>query len=72
MASLTEKIETLERAEIEAALRRSGWVKAKAARMLGITERMIGYKIRKYGLEKEVMAARGESLARRETSSEAQ
>ncbi|MGD8351991.1 MAG: helix-turn-helix domain-containing protein, partial [Nitrospirota bacterium] len=39
MASLTEKIEILEKAEIEAALRKSGWVKARAARMLGITER---------------------------------
>jgi transcriptional regulator with GAF, ATPase, and Fis domain len=27
---------------------------AKAARQLGITERMIGYKIKKYGIKKEV------------------
>jgi hypothetical protein len=27
---------------------------ARAARKLGITERMIGYKIKKYGIKKEV------------------
>jgi DNA-binding NtrC family response regulator len=26
---------------------------ARAARLLGITERMIGYKIKKYGIQKE-------------------
>jgi transcriptional regulator with GAF, ATPase, and Fis domain len=36
-------------------LRDCNWVMAKAARKLGITERMIGYKIRKHGLRiKEV------------------
>jgi transcriptional regulator with GAF, ATPase, and Fis domain len=52
--SLREAIGRFERAEILDALERTGWVKARAARRLGITERMIGYKIRKYGITKEV------------------
>ncbi len=44
----------LERAAIIEALEETGWVKARAARALGITERMIGYKIKKYGISKEV------------------
>lgn len=53
MESLRDKIETLEREEINKALAECNWVMARAARMLGITERMIGYKIKKYGLRKE-------------------
>ncbi len=41
--------------EIINALKESNWVMARAAKKLGITERMIGYKVRKYGLRiKEV------------------
>ncbi len=40
----------IERREIEAALIRHGWVKARAARALGLTERQIGYRIQKYRL----------------------
>lgn len=55
MATLKDKIEELEREEILKALRDCGWVMARAARTLGITERMIGYKIQKYGIRtKEV------------------
>ena len=55
METLKDKIKELEREEILKALRESGWVMAKAARKLGITERMIGYKISKYGIRsKEV------------------
>lgn len=55
MDSLKEKIKDLEKEAILEALRTSGWVMAQAARKLGITERMIGYKIRKYGMRiKEV------------------
>jgi len=36
-------------------LKDCNWVMARAAKVLGITERMIGYKIKKYGLRiKEV------------------
>lgn len=51
MDSLKEKIEMLEKEEIVLALFECNWVKARAARRLGITERMIGYKIKKYGIE---------------------
>ena len=55
MDTLRNRIKEMEREEIINALRECGWVMAKAARMLGITERMIGYKIKKYGLRiKEV------------------
>ncbi len=40
----------LERREVEAALLRHGWVQARAARELGLTQRQIGYKIKKYHL----------------------
>jgi len=53
MNSLKEKIQDIEREEILHALRECKWVRAKAARMLGITERMIGYKIKKHGIRKE-------------------
>ncbi len=53
--SLKDRIIEVEREEIINALRKCNWVMAKAARILGISERMIGYKIRKYGLRiKEV------------------
>ena len=51
MKSLTEKIEGLEKQMIIEALQESNWVKAEAARRISITERMIGYKIKKYGIE---------------------
>jgi transcriptional regulator with GAF, ATPase, and Fis domain len=55
MGTLKDKIEELEKEEIIKALRDCGWVMARAARSLGITERMIGYKIQKYGIRtKEV------------------
>ncbi len=55
METLKDKIRELERDEIIKALKDSGWVMARAARKLGITERMIGYKVTKYGIRtKEV------------------
>jgi Nif-specific regulatory protein len=47
---LTESLEELERKRIEQALRKAGNVQAKAARLLGITQRQIGYKIKKLGI----------------------
>ncbi|MDD5759198.1 MAG: nif-specific transcriptional activator NifA [Desulfobulbaceae bacterium] len=43
-------LDAIERGEIEAALKRHGWVQARAARELGLTARQMGYKLRKYGL----------------------
>jgi len=55
MESLKNRIKEIEREEIINALKECNWIMAKAARQLGITERMIGYKIKKYGLRiKEV------------------
>jgi Nif-specific regulatory protein len=53
MDSLKEKIREMEKEEIMNALGECNWVMARAARKLGITERMIGYKIKKYGIRKE-------------------
>lgn len=52
MDSLRERIKKIEKEEILRALTETSWVMARAARMLGITERMIGYKIKKYGIKK--------------------
>ena len=52
--SLRDKVADIEKDAIINALKECNWVMAKAARELGITERMIGYKIKKYGITKEV------------------
>ncbi len=49
-ATLKDKISEMEKESIVDALEKCSWVKARAARQLGITERMIGYKIKKYGI----------------------
>ena len=55
MESLKSRIKEMEKEEIVNALRDCNWIMARAAKKLGITERMIGYKIKKYGLRvKEV------------------
>jgi Nif-specific regulatory protein len=54
MESLTEKLKEIEKGEILNALRECNWVMSRAAKRLGITERMIGYKIRKYRIKREV------------------
>ncbi len=52
---LKDKIESLEKVAILEALEHCYGVQARAARKLGITERMIGYKIKKYAIKiKEV------------------
>ncbi|WP_420969681.1 nif-specific transcriptional activator NifA [Bradyrhizobium sp. B120] len=40
-----------DRERVIAAMEKSGWVQAKAARVLGLTPRQIGYALRKYGIE---------------------
>jgi len=54
MDTLTDKVKGIEKTEILNALRECNWVMSKAARQLGITERMIGYKIKKYRIKREV------------------
>ena len=46
--SLQAGIEDIEKSSILDALEKSGWIQAKAARMIGLTSRQIGYKIKKY------------------------
>jgi Nif-specific regulatory protein len=43
-------LKEIERERVIAALRRHGWVQARAARELGLTQRQIGYRIKKYNL----------------------
>jgi two-component system NtrC family response regulator len=50
--NLIEAVERLERAMILDALRNHGGVKARAARALGLTERMIAYKMQNLGIDK--------------------
>ncbi len=45
-------LKDIEKMEIEASLKRHGWVQSRAARELGLTQRQIGYKIKKYGLKR--------------------
>lgn len=47
---LPDKVRELEIREIKRALEKSGGVKSRAARLLGITERMLSYKMKIYGL----------------------
>jgi Nif-specific regulatory protein len=49
--TLKDKIKDIEREAILKALEECEWIQARAARKLGITERMIGYKIKKYGIK---------------------
>jgi two-component system NtrC family response regulator len=58
--SLVDKVRRLEVQEIRMALRESAGIKSRAARRLGITERMLAYKIKTYGLEAGLRPKRGE------------
>jgi Nif-specific regulatory protein len=53
--SLTTSVEEIEKANIMEALEKTGWIQARAAKILGITPRQIGYKIKKYGITEEVV-----------------
>jgi len=48
--SLRAGIQEIEKSSILHALKEAGWVQAKAARILGITTRQIGYKMKKYAI----------------------
>jgi transcriptional regulator with GAF, ATPase, and Fis domain len=47
MRSLKERVEDIEQEGITMAKKECSWVMARAAKKLEITERMIGYKIKK-------------------------
>ncbi len=48
--TLTRKVQRLEMLEIKRALQENNGIKSRAARALGITERMLSYKIKSYNL----------------------
>lgn len=51
MSSVPANLREIEKTNIINALRQTGWVQAKAARLLGITPRQIGYKMKKYRID---------------------
>jgi DNA-binding NtrC family response regulator len=52
-AGLDEKIEALERSEIVRALKEHGWVQTRAAKSLGLSERVLRYKMKKYDIKRQ-------------------
>ena len=50
-ASLPKQVEALEKVSIRRALEESGGVQSRAAKALGLTERNLRYKLKKYGLK---------------------
>jgi DNA-binding NtrC family response regulator len=51
LSSLPEVVETLEREAIAKALREAGGNQSRAAAALGLTERHLRYKLKKYGMK---------------------
>ncbi len=49
--TLSERLEAVEREMMLSALEKSGWVQTKAAELLDISERVLRYKMKKYGLK---------------------
>ncbi|MCI5164164.1 MAG: AAA family ATPase, partial [Candidatus Electrothrix sp. AX5] len=52
---IPRSLQELEREQVERALKRHGWVQARAARELGLTQRQIGYRIKKFKLERPAL-----------------
>jgi Nif-specific regulatory protein len=48
-------LQELEREQVETTLKRHGWVQARAARELGLTQRQIGYRIKKFNLKRPAL-----------------
>jgi Nif-specific regulatory protein len=48
--SLTKTVEDIEIERIMDALRKCGWVKSRAAKLIGLTTRQLDYRITKYGI----------------------
>lgn len=47
-----KSLRDLEREQVESALVRNGWVQSRAARELGLTQRQMGYRMKKYDLHR--------------------
>jgi hypothetical protein len=52
MKSIRNSLIDMERKELIQSLRECDWMVERAAKRLGITERMLGYKLRKHGIRK--------------------
>ncbi|NLI83400.1 MAG: nif-specific transcriptional activator NifA [Deltaproteobacteria bacterium] len=62
------RLEEMEKKEVVAALERNRWIQSQAAKELGLTLRQVGYRIKKFGLEKLVNKRRaGKRSMRRGT-----
>jgi Nif-specific regulatory protein len=48
VTTLQKTVEQLEREQMIEALKKCGWIQSRAAKILGITPRQVGYKIKKY------------------------
>ncbi len=57
--TLSQAVENLEREMILEALKSTHGHQGRAAKVLGITMRMLGYKIRKYGIDPKIYAGKG-------------
>ena len=51
--SLAERLETVEREMLIEALEKCGWIQTRAARALGISERVLRYKMKRHGLKEQ-------------------
>jgi Nif-specific regulatory protein len=47
-----KSLKDLEREQVESALIRNGWVQSRAARELGLTQRQMGYRMKKFDLQR--------------------
>lgn len=52
MPQRRKSLQDVEREQVEDALIRHGWVQARAARELGLTQRQIGYRMKKFRLQR--------------------
>ncbi len=52
LSSTRKSLKDLEREQVESALIRNGWVQSRAARELGLTQRQMGYRMKKFELHR--------------------
>lgn len=57
------RLEEMEKREVVAALERNRWVQSQTARELGLTLRQVGYRIKKFGLDRLVEERRSRRLS---------
>ena len=57
-----ETLEEIEMRCILQAMTKTGFNRTRAARLLGVTRRTLGYRIAKYGLEQEIATLRSKQL----------